>query len=85
MWRPREEPANIPIILIDHTNNPYGSAFPCLHLENNVSVGRIAAEEQFTQSASASHLAHFSFDYRAIQDRQLRVEKEKAVAGREMA
>ena len=74
--------ANIPIILIDHTN-PYGGTPVCSILENNVSVGRIAAEELIHTECKRIAFAAHSFDYEAIQDRQLGVEK--AVAQAEMA
>ena len=72
--------ANIPIILIDHTN-PYGGTPVCSILENNVSVGRIAAEELIHTECKRIAFAAHSFDYEAIQDRQLVVEKAVAQAG----
>ena len=72
--------ANIPIILIDHTN-PYGGTPVCSILENNVSVGRIAAEELIHTECKRIAFAAHSFDYEAIQDRQLGVEKAVAQAG----
>ena len=72
--------ANIPIILIDHTN-PYGGTPVCSILENNVSVGRIAAEELIHTECKRIAFAAHSFDYEAIQHRQLGVEKAVAQAG----
>lgn len=72
--------ANIPIILIDYTN-PYGGTPVCSILENNVSVGRIAAEELIHTECKRIAFAAHSFDYEAIQDRQLGVEKAVAQAG----
>ena len=50
-------------------------------MENNVSVGRIAAEELIHTECKRIAFAAHSFDYEAIQDRQLGVEKAVAQAG----
>lgn len=66
--------ANIPIILIDHTNPRHADQVCCV-LENNVSTGQIAAEELIRTGCRRIAFAAHSFDYESIQDRQLGVEK----------
>ena len=72
--------ANIPIILIDHTN-PRDADPVCSVMTDNVLVGQIAAEELIrTGCRKLAFLAH-SFDYESVQDRQLGVQKAVMLAG----
>lgn len=63
-----------PIILIDH-RNPLSAQPACQVLENNVSVGQLAAEELITSGCRRLAFASHSFDYQAIQDRHSGVRK----------
>lgn len=72
--------ANIPIVLIDHSM-PHKCVPVCSVLENNVSVGRLAAEELLRCGCSRIAFAAHSFDYEAIQDRQLGVNKAVMASG----
>lgn len=72
--------ANIPIILIDHTN-PQNADPVCSVMTDNVSAGQIAAEELIrTGCTRLAFLAH-SFDYESVQDRQLGIQKAVMLAG----
>ncbi|WP_286027896.1 LacI family DNA-binding transcriptional regulator [Bifidobacterium ruminantium] len=72
--------ANIPIILIDHTN-PRDADPVCSVMTDNVLVGQIAAEELIrTGCRKLAFLAH-SFDYESVQDRQLGAQKAVMLAG----
>lgn len=72
--------ANIPIILIDHTN-PRDADPVCSVMTDNVSVGQIAAEELIrTGCKRLAFLAH-SFDYESVQDRRLGIQKAVMLAG----
>lgn len=73
--------ANIPIVLIDHTN-PHGQDSVCSVLENNVAVGSMAAEELIRTGCSHIAFAAHSFDYESIQDRLLGVRKAVQNAGK---
>ncbi|MFT8787599.1 MAG: LacI family DNA-binding transcriptional regulator [Bifidobacterium psychraerophilum] len=60
--------AGIPIVLIDHSDPP-STAPVCSSLENNVSSGRLAADELIRTGCRKLAFASHSFDYQAIQDR----------------
>ena len=72
--------ANIPIVLIDHSV-PHKCVPVCSVLENNVSVGRLAAEELLRCGCSRIAFAAHSFDYEAIQDRQFGANKAVMTSG----
>lgn len=66
--------ANIPIILLDHTNPRHADQVCCV-LENNMAAGQIAADELIRIGCSRIAFAAHSFDYESVQDRQMGVEK----------
>ncbi|PLS27832.1 LacI family DNA-binding transcriptional regulator [Bifidobacterium parmae] len=72
--------AGIPVIVVDHSH-PHGCEPACAILENNLSVGRIAAEELIRTGCRRIAFAAHSFDYEQVQDRQLGVQKAVMAAG----
>lgn len=66
--------ANIPIILLDHTNPRHADQVCCV-LENNMAAGQIAADELIRIGCRRVAFAAHSFDYESVQDRQMGVEK----------
>ncbi|WEV64136.1 LacI family DNA-binding transcriptional regulator [Bifidobacterium sp. ESL0732] len=64
---------HLPVVLLDHSApaDPYAV---CAVMENNVTVGRLAAEELIKTGCRSIMFAAHSFDYEAIQLRQLGVE-----------
>ena len=72
--------ANIPIILLDHTNPRHADQVCCV-LENNMAAGQIAADELIRIGCSRIAFAAHSFDYESVQDRQMGVEKHARTHG----
>lgn len=60
--------AGVRVVLVDHAN-PLSTAPVSSVLENNVSVGQIAAEELMRTGCTRLAFVAHSFDYQAVQDR----------------
>ena len=67
-------------MLVDHSNAS-GHEPTCAVIENNISAGRLAAEELIRIGRRHLAFAAHSFDYEQVQDRQLGVQKAVMNAG----
>ncbi|WEV75310.1 LacI family DNA-binding transcriptional regulator [Bifidobacterium sp. ESL0800] len=66
--------AHKPIVLLDHSS-PTGACAVCSVMENNVSVGQLAAQELIETGCKKILFAAHLFDYESIQNRQLGVQR----------
>ncbi|MCO6559025.1 MAG: substrate-binding domain-containing protein [Bifidobacterium sp.] len=75
----RARRANKPIVLLDHSS-PTGACATCSVMENNVSVGQLAAQELIETGCTRILFAAHLFDYESIQNRQIGVQHAVDVA-----